>query len=80
MSPKGIHDEIRSFIKEHSINAEKVYRLIDDNRTGLISFEELQDWIFKISTRRFTYETINTYYKEFKQPLNVKNFVTKIDQ
>lgn len=67
-------------MKEHSINAEKVYRLIDDNKTGLISFEELQDWIFKISTRKFTYETINTYYKEFKQPLNVKNFVVKIDQ
>jgi hypothetical protein len=29
-------------MKEHEINAEKVYRLIDDNRTGLISFEELQ--------------------------------------
>ena len=29
-------------MKEHEINAEKVYRLIDDNRTGFISFEELQ--------------------------------------
>ena len=67
-------------MKEHEVNAQKVYRLIDDNRTGLISFEEFQDWIFKISTRRFTYETINAYYKEFKQPLNVKNFIMKMDQ
>lgn len=40
MGPQGVHDEIRNFMKEHNVDAEKVFRLMDDNRTGLISFDE----------------------------------------
>ncbi len=49
-----MHDEIRSFMSEHSIDAEKVYRLMDDNKTGLISFDEFKDWIMKVSARKFS--------------------------
>jgi Ca2+-binding EF-hand superfamily protein len=41
-------------MKDHNIDAEKVFRLMDDNKTGLISYDEFQEWLFKISARKFT--------------------------
>lgn len=36
---------------------------MDDNKTGMISFEEFQEWLVSISARKFTTETVNAYYK-----------------
>jgi hypothetical protein len=79
MDPKAVHDEIRAFMKEHNINAEKVFRLIDDNKTGVISYEEFQEWLFRNSARQFTADVVSNYYRGFKEPVNHKNFVVRID-
>jgi Ca2+-binding EF-hand superfamily protein len=67
-------------MKEHNVDADKVFRLMDDNKTGLVSFDEFQEWIFKITSRKFTAETVSKYYKGFKEPLNIKNFLMRINQ
>lgn len=67
-------------MSEHNVDAEKVFRLMDDNKTGMISFEEFQEWVFKISARKFTAESVNRYYKGFKEPVNLKNFVMRVTQ
>ena len=41
-------------MKEHSVDAEKVFRLLDDNRTGMVSFDEFQEWVARNSAKRFT--------------------------
>lgn len=80
MGTQGVHEEIRSFMREHNVDAEKVFRLIDDNKTGVISFDEFQEWLLKVSTRRFTQEVISKYYKSFKEPVNHRNFISRVNQ
>ena len=54
--------------------------MIDDNKSGLISYDELAEWIGKIAMRKYPPQVLNSYYKGFKQPLNLTNFVIRISQ
>jgi Ca2+-binding EF-hand superfamily protein len=80
LSVDGVHDEIHSFMKEHSVDSEKIFRMIDWNKTGNISYDEFEEWVKKISARKFTKDTLNNYYKGFKQPLNLNNFVIRVSK
>jgi Ca2+-binding EF-hand superfamily protein len=78
LSVDGLHEEVQSFMKEHSVDAEKIFRMIDWNKTGNISYDEFDEWIRRVSSRKFSKDIINNYYKGFKQPLNLNNFVNRI--
>lgn len=67
-------------MKEHSVDSEKIFRMIDWNKTGNISYDEFEEWIKKISARKFSKEVLNNYYKGFKQPLNLNNFVLRLSK
>lgn len=41
-------------MKEHSVDSEKIFRMIDWNKTGNISYDEFEEWIRKVSARKFT--------------------------
>jgi Ca2+-binding EF-hand superfamily protein len=80
ISVSGVHEDIRNFMRENSVSPEKVYRLIDDNKSGFISYDELAEWISKIAVRKYPPEVLNDYYKGFRQPLNLTNFVIRVSQ
>jgi hypothetical protein len=67
-------------MNEHSVDGEKIFRMIDSNRTGNVSFDEFEEWLKKISTRKYTRETVNNYYKGFKPPVNLNSFVIRLSK
>jgi len=46
----------------------------------VISYEEFQNWLFKNSAKKFTGEVVSAYYKGFKEPLNHKNFIARVEK
>lgn len=79
---KAVHEELKAFMKEWNVDAEKVFRLIDDNKTGLVSFEEFETWIRQngAKARKFPAEVISGYYRGFKEPVSLHNFVSRVSQ
>ena len=51
---------------------------MDKNRTGMLSFNEFHMWALKVCPGTHI-DVINKYYGTFKQPVNLLNFVTKIN-
>lgn len=67
-------------MKEREVDAEKIYRMMDWNRTGNVSYEEFVEWLEKYSSRKFSPQIMSNYYKGFKQPVNFVNFTTRVNR
>jgi len=53
---------------------------MDWNNTGKISYDEFSEWFISKISRKYSKETLNTYYNLYKQPLNIINFSTRMNQ
>lgn len=60
-------------------DAEDIFRFVDKNKTGMISFNEFHVWSLKIDPD-LDMGTVNKYYNSFKQPVNLTNFVGRLNQ
>ena len=74
-----LHDKIHQYMRTSRYDAEDIFRFVDKNKTGMISFNEFHVWVLKIDPD-IDMGTVNQYYNSFKQPVNLTNFVGKLNQ
>ena len=74
-----IQDGINKFMAENRVEAADIFKMIDRNRSDMISFNEFESWVRKIvPDSKLT--TINEFYNSFRQPLNELNFASRLTQ
>lgn len=75
---KSVEQLITNYINTNKTSPQRIFESIDRNKTGMISFEEFLMWMTKISPK-ITMEMANSYYSEFKRPVNKINFEAKLN-
>ena len=74
VNPQEVSDYIRQYAGSNNFSVEDLYLKFDDNKTGVISKDELKHGLLKTFGIKLTDPQLENYFRTFSQPLTLESF------